>query len=217
MTGTMISISTMFILHFFKVTFSWGLNVLQVIRYPRFCSHYSDFGYHHKLLVHRLLSEGYEIKWLRNSFKKFYGGYPDLFRKYQWSSKDMVYISNWFCCFKCHFSTFGAGFFVVVFFFLGGGCHMWDRQWLSTGLISHDSIQFWLLLALLSYFSILLDMSFSFVLCSLLEPSLEDQFLLNSSSVCFSGVLLSMRLSSAITVPGGGLLSIKTWRDPLYF
>ena len=30
---------------------SYGVHVLQLIRYARCCSHYSDFGYHHKCLV----------------------------------------------------------------------------------------------------------------------------------------------------------------------
>ena len=47
-------------------------------------------GYHHKLLVDRLLSQGYEVKHLRNSFKIFYGRYPDLIGKYQKSVKDLV-------------------------------------------------------------------------------------------------------------------------------
>ena len=38
----------------------------------------------------RLLSHGYEVKRLRNSFKKFYGRYPDLIGKYQRLVKDMV-------------------------------------------------------------------------------------------------------------------------------
>ena len=52
--------------------------------------YHDDFGYHHKLLADRLLSQGYEVKRLRNSFKKFYGRYPDLIGKYQRSVKDMV-------------------------------------------------------------------------------------------------------------------------------
>ena len=43
-----------------------------------------------KLLFDRLLSQGYEVKRLRNSFKKFYGRYPDLIGKYQRLVKDMV-------------------------------------------------------------------------------------------------------------------------------
>ena len=42
------------------------------------------FGYRHKLLVDKLLSQGYEVK------RKFYGRYPDLIGKYQRSVKDMV-------------------------------------------------------------------------------------------------------------------------------
>ena len=49
-----------------------------------------NFTRYFKLLVDRLLSQGYEVKRLRNSFKKFYGRYPDLIGKYQRSVKDMV-------------------------------------------------------------------------------------------------------------------------------
>ena len=62
---------------------SYGVYISQLIRYARCCSYYDDFGYRHKLLVDRLLSQGYEVKRLRNSFKKFYGRYPDLIEKYQ--------------------------------------------------------------------------------------------------------------------------------------
>ena len=69
---------------------SYGVYISQLIRYARCCSYYDDFGYRHKLLVDRLPSQGYEVKCLRNSFKKFYGRYPDLIGKYQKSVKDMV-------------------------------------------------------------------------------------------------------------------------------
>ena len=69
---------------------SYGVYISQLIRYARCCSYYDDFGYRHKVLVDRLLSQGYEVKRLRNSFKKFYGRYPDLIGKYQRSVKDMV-------------------------------------------------------------------------------------------------------------------------------
>ena len=49
-----------------------------------------DFSLPFSLLVGRLLSQGYEVKHLRNSFQKFYGRYPDLIGKYQRSVKDMV-------------------------------------------------------------------------------------------------------------------------------
>ena len=70
---------------------SYGVYISQLIRYARCCSYYDDFGYCHKLLVDRLLSQGYEVEHLRNSIKKFYGRYPpDLIGKYQRLVKDMV-------------------------------------------------------------------------------------------------------------------------------
>ena len=41
-------------------------------------------------LTDSYLSQGYEVKLLRNSFKNFYGRYLDLSGKYQTSVKDMV-------------------------------------------------------------------------------------------------------------------------------
>ena len=38
---------------------SYGVYILQLIRYARCCSHYDDFRYRHKCLVDRLLSQGY--------------------------------------------------------------------------------------------------------------------------------------------------------------
>ena len=69
---------------------SYGVYISHLIRYARCCSYYDDFGYRHKLLVDRLLSQGYEVKHLRNSFKKLYGRYSDLIGKYQRLVKDMV-------------------------------------------------------------------------------------------------------------------------------
>ena len=68
----------------------YGVYISQLIRYARCCSYYDGFGYRHKLLVDRLLSQGYEAKRWRNSLKKFYGRYPDLIGKHQRSVKDMV-------------------------------------------------------------------------------------------------------------------------------
>ena len=69
---------------------SYGVYISQLIRYARCCSYYNDLGYRHKILVDRLMSQGYEVKRLRNLFKKFYGRYPDLIGKYQRSVKDMA-------------------------------------------------------------------------------------------------------------------------------
>ena len=43
------------------------------IRYARCCSNYSGFLSRHRALVTRLLSQGYKVNRLSNTFKKFYG------------------------------------------------------------------------------------------------------------------------------------------------
>ena len=67
-----------------------GVYIPQLIRYARCCTYYDGFGNRHKLLVGRLLSHGYEVNRLRNSFQKCYGRYPDLVAKYQTSVRDML-------------------------------------------------------------------------------------------------------------------------------
>ena len=69
---------------------SYGVYISQAIRYARCCIYYSDFGYRHKPLVDRLLSQGYKVNRLRNSFQKFYDRYPDLVVKYQKSVRDVL-------------------------------------------------------------------------------------------------------------------------------
>ena len=50
---------------------SYGVYISQLIKYARCCSYYDDFGYHQERLVDRLLSQGYKVKRLKNSFKNF--------------------------------------------------------------------------------------------------------------------------------------------------
>ena len=69
---------------------SYSVYISQLIRYVRCCTYYDDFGYPHKLLVDRLLSQGYKVNRLRNSFQKCYGSYPNVVAKYQKSVKDMM-------------------------------------------------------------------------------------------------------------------------------
>ena len=61
---------------------TYGVNISQITRYARCCSHYNDFEYHHKCLIDRLLSQSYIALRLEKSFKKFYGRYQDLIEKY---------------------------------------------------------------------------------------------------------------------------------------
>ena len=60
-----------------------GVYASQLIHYARCCSNYSDFLLCHRALVTRLLSQGYKVNCLSNTFKKFYGRHTDLVRQYR--------------------------------------------------------------------------------------------------------------------------------------
>ena len=51
-----------------------GVYASQLVRYARCCSSYSDFLIRHRALVKRLLSQGYKVNRLSNTFKKFSQG-----------------------------------------------------------------------------------------------------------------------------------------------
>ena len=55
----------------------------QLIRYAHCCSNYSDFLLCHRALVTRLLSRGYKVHHLSNTFRKFYGRHTDLVGQYK--------------------------------------------------------------------------------------------------------------------------------------
>ena len=54
----------------------------QLIRYALCCSNDSDFFVMHRALVTRLLSQGYKVKRLSNTFKMFYSRHTDNIRKF---------------------------------------------------------------------------------------------------------------------------------------
>ena len=62
---------------------AYGVYASQLIRYARCCSNYSDFLSRHRALVIRLLSQGYKVNRLSNTFKKFYGRHTDLVGQYK--------------------------------------------------------------------------------------------------------------------------------------
>ena len=62
---------------------TYGVYASQLIRYARCCSNYSDFLSRHRALVTRLLSQGYKVNRLSNTFKKFYGRHTDLVGQYK--------------------------------------------------------------------------------------------------------------------------------------
>ena len=55
----------------------------QLIHYAGCCSNYSDFLSRHRAPVTRLLSQGYKVNRLSNTFKKFYGRHTDLVGQYK--------------------------------------------------------------------------------------------------------------------------------------
>ena len=57
---------------------AYGVYASQLIRYARCCSNYSGFLLRHRALVTRLLSQGYKVNRLSNTFEKFYGRQTDL-------------------------------------------------------------------------------------------------------------------------------------------
>ena len=61
----------------------YGVYASQLIRNALCCSNYSDFLSRHRALVKRLLSQGYKINRLFNTFKKFYGRHTDLVGQYK--------------------------------------------------------------------------------------------------------------------------------------
>ena len=62
---------------------AYGVYASQLICYARCCSNYNDFLLRHRDLVTRLLSQGYKVNHLSNTFKKFYGRHTDLVEQYK--------------------------------------------------------------------------------------------------------------------------------------
>ena len=62
---------------------AYGVYASQLIRYACCCSNYSDFVLRHSSLVTILLSQGYKVNHLSNTFKKFYGRHTDLVGQYK--------------------------------------------------------------------------------------------------------------------------------------
>ena len=57
---------------------AYGVYGSQLIRYARCCSNYSDFLLRHRVLVTRLLSQGYRVNCLSNTFRKICDRHTDL-------------------------------------------------------------------------------------------------------------------------------------------
>ena len=60
--------------------------------HARCCLNYSDILSLHRALVTRLLSQGYKVNHLSNTFKKFYGRHIDLIGQYRKMSAKFLLI-----------------------------------------------------------------------------------------------------------------------------
>ena len=69
---------------------AYGVYTSQLIRYVRCCSNHSGFLSRHKALGTRLLSQGYKINLLSNTFKEFYGRHTDLAGQYKKNVCEML-------------------------------------------------------------------------------------------------------------------------------
>ena len=69
---------------------AYGVYILQLIRYARASSNYSDFLKRHLLLRNRLLDQGYEKIRLIRSLKKFIFRYQDFVKIYSVSAETII-------------------------------------------------------------------------------------------------------------------------------
>ena len=69
---------------------AYGVYILQLIRYARASSNYSDFLKRHLYLRNRLLDQGYKKIYLIWSLKKFIFWYQDLVEKYSVSAETII-------------------------------------------------------------------------------------------------------------------------------
>ena len=61
---------------------SYGVYLLQLVRFARVCSDISDFNEQNLYLTEKLLHQGYRYHKLHKTFTKFYYRYLDLLRKF---------------------------------------------------------------------------------------------------------------------------------------
>ena len=71
---------------------SYGVNIVQLIRFDRVCSHVEDFNARNKCLTAKLLKQGYRYHKLRKAFfSKFYRRYYELILKFNVGFKSLLH------------------------------------------------------------------------------------------------------------------------------
>ena len=69
---------------------SYGVSILQLIRFARASSYVADFNICNKLLTQKLLKQGYRYHKLHKTISKFYKPYFDLISKFQAGLKSLL-------------------------------------------------------------------------------------------------------------------------------
>ena len=69
---------------------SYGVYISQLIRFARASSYITDFSTRNKLLIQKLLKQGYRYHKLCKTFSKFYRRYYDLISKFQVGLKSLL-------------------------------------------------------------------------------------------------------------------------------
>ena len=69
---------------------SYGVNISQLIRFARTSSHVADLNTRNKLLIQKLLKQGYLYHKLRKTFSKLYRRYYDLISKFKIGLKSLL-------------------------------------------------------------------------------------------------------------------------------
>ena len=70
---------------------SYEVYISQLIRFARASSYITDFNTRNKLLIQKLLEQGYRYHKLRKTFSKFYRGYYNLISKFQIGLKSLLH------------------------------------------------------------------------------------------------------------------------------
>ena len=70
---------------------SYGVFILQLIRFASVCNHVADFNARNKYLTAKLLQQGYRYHKLRKTFSKFYHRHYELMFKFNVGLKTLIH------------------------------------------------------------------------------------------------------------------------------
>ena len=74
----------------------YGVEISQLIRFPRVCSNVSDFNNRYQFLNAKLLKQGYRYTKYHKAFSKFYRRHSGLIVKYNVGIKPLLHQGIWY-------------------------------------------------------------------------------------------------------------------------